>query len=71
MPMYEYHCEEDGATIVLMRSMADADKPVEDPEGLGRAFRRIHSTFSVAQGGSRESTTGLGSCACPDGTCGL
>ena len=47
MPMYEYECVEDGAIVTLLRSMADADKPVDDPEGLDRTFRRRHSVFGV------------------------
>ena len=34
MPLYEYRCEEDGSLVTLLRSMAEADEPVEDPEGL-------------------------------------
>src|SRR5205085_1009157 len=50
MPIYEYRCEQDGSVIELLRPMADADKPVEDPDGKGRVFQRQHSTF--APGGS-------------------
>ena len=65
MPVYEYVCEKDGAVIELLRPIADADKPVPDPEDKGRIFRRRHSTF--ATGGQAEGrTTSLqqGSCAC-------
>ena len=41
MPIYEYECEKDGAVIELIRPMADADKPVEDPEGLADALKGI------------------------------
>ena len=47
MPLYEYRCEEDGSLVTLLRSMAEADEPVEDPEGLDRTFLRVHSTFQV------------------------
>ena len=72
MPLYEYQCEEDGTTITLLRSMADADKPVEDPQGKGRRFTRMHSTFSVgaAAGGSSPQSGGCPTCGL-DGTCGL
>ena len=72
MPLYEYRCEEDGTTITLLRSMADADKPVKDPEGKGRVFKRAHSTFSVSAGGSTHQPA-PGSCpSCGlDGPCGL
>ena len=72
MPLYEYRCEEDGTTITLLRPMADADKPVKDPEGKGRKFKRAHSTFSVSAGGSTHQPA-PGSCpSCGlDGPCGL
>ncbi len=73
MPLYEYRCEEDESTLTLLRSMSNADAPVEDPKGLGREFRRIHSTFQVeattAPRGGFESTGG-GSCGCGHGGCG-
>jgi putative FmdB family regulatory protein len=70
MPLYEYKCEEDGETITLLRSMADADKPVDDPKGLGRTFVRTHSTFAVGAG---SVSAPPGGCACgnPDGPCNM
>ena len=70
MPLYEYRCNEDGETITLLRSMADADKPVDDPKGLGRTFVRTHSTFAVGAG---KVDTSPGGCACgnPDGPCNM
>ena len=47
MPLYEYRSIEDGTLISLLRSMSEADDPVEDPDGKGRTFERIHSVFSV------------------------
>jgi hypothetical protein len=70
MPLYEYICERDGAVLELMRPMAQADAPVEDPEGKGRVFIRKISTFSpggapggAAPNGSRSLPTG-GCCPC-------
>jgi putative FmdB family regulatory protein len=77
MPQYEYICEEDGETLTLLRSMKDADNPVEDPAGKGRRFVRRLSSFTVA--GSKGSAplpmrgSGAGGgCACgnPHGPCG-
>ncbi len=73
MPQYEYECKEDGELIVLLRPMRDADAPVEDPKGLGRAFLRRHSVFGV--GGSSVGTTHVHagpSCPCgkPQSSCG-
>lgn len=49
MPLYEYVCEEEGkppVVIELLRPAADADKPVQDPEGKGRTFKRRLSSFA-------------------------
>lgn len=67
MPIYEYTCEQDGSVIELIRPMADADKPVPDPEGKGRTFVRKHSTFatgSAAAGGTTSLLSGQGCCPC-------
>lgn len=79
MPIYEYVCEEPGKPpeiIELLRAASDADKPVADPEGRGRVFRRRLSLF--AAGGSGPQTTSVGhvhsgSCGCgkPRGSCGM
>ena len=52
MPLYEYAAKEDGSVIELMRPMADAGKPVDDPEGKGRTFVRVMSTFAPLGGGA-------------------
>lgn len=70
MPLYEYVCERDGEVIELLRSAADADKPVEDPKGRGRVFLRRHSTFATGGAGAGAAPGGksvpLGGC-CPCG----
>ena len=74
MPLYEYQCDEDGTVVTLLRSMQDADKPVEDPDGLGRSFNRVYSTFSVGEAGTAARSTGaIPSCptCCTDGQCGI
>ncbi|MBX3357566.1 MAG: hypothetical protein KF745_03975 [Phycisphaeraceae bacterium] len=63
MPLYEYHCPETGETLELLRPMADADKPVDDPTGRGRRFVRKQSTFA-AKGGSAAASSGAGGGAC-------
>jgi putative FmdB family regulatory protein len=74
MPIYEYRCVEDGDLIELIRPMADADTPVDDPKGKGRLFERVLSTFAVS--GSpvtkpvhQHSGGGCG-CGNPHGPCG-
>lgn len=71
MPQYEYECESDGEVIVLLRSMADADKPVEDPSGRGRKFRRKLSVFGTpgAQVGGHVHTGGCCPCGKPQSSC--
>ena len=66
MPIYEYESEQDGEVISLLRSMAEADAPVEDPEGRGRTFRRRQSVFGVSTGAS---TGAGGSAQAPVGGC--
>jgi hypothetical protein len=66
MPLYEYICEEDGTVIELLRPSAEADRPVEDPEGKGRTFRRKHSTFATAAASTSSSGNTLPAC-CPCG----
>ncbi len=75
MPIYEYVCETDGTRIELLRSMSQADAPVEDPTGKGRVFKRVQSTFAAAGTaagtGSKHVHVG-GCCPCgkPGGGCG-
>lgn len=81
MPLYEYVCEEPGkqpVVLELIRPIADADKPVEDPDGKGRTFRRRHSVFATGgiSGGGAATSGGhvhSGSCGCgkPRGSCGM
>lgn len=66
MPIYEYICEKDGTTVEALRPMADADKPLEDPEGKGRVFKRKHSTFATGTAGEGRSLLGGQGC-CPCG----
>ncbi len=78
MPIYEYVCEEDGAVIEILRPMAEADRPVEDPEGRGRIFKRRLSTFAHAgspgalgaSGASRPAAGGCCPCGRNPGSCG-
>ena len=73
MPLYEYECSDTGEVLTLLRPMADADSPVEDPEGRNRTFVRRHSVFGVgAPTPSGNATPQPGSCPCglKPGTCG-
>ena len=66
MPIYEYESFEDGEVISLLRTMAEADDPVVDPEGRDRTFKRRHSVFGVMTGAA-EGTTSPGEGFCPCG----
>jgi len=67
MPIYEYINETDEQIIELLRPMADADKPVQDPAGKDRKFTRRHSVFGVVgSSASAASAPNMGSC-CPCG----
>ncbi|MFN0010756.1 MAG: zinc ribbon domain-containing protein [Phycisphaerales bacterium] len=65
MPIYEYQAE-DGTVVELIRPMADADKPVADPEGKHRTFARRLSAFA-AQGGTARAGGASGGGCCPCG----
>lgn len=79
MPIYEYVAEESGkppVVIELLRASADADAPVEDPDGKGRVFKRRLSVVSLGAGGQGQVASGhvhSGGCGCgkPRGACGL
>jgi len=66
MPIYEYVCESDNNVIELLRPMAEADKPVQDPTGKGRVFARRHSVFGVVGSATAATTQPVGGC-CPCG----
>lgn len=68
MPLYEYVCEEDGTRVTALRSMSDADKPLEDPDGKNRTFKRVHSTFSVGATSPSTASSVPASCGC-GGSC--
>ncbi|MBL0870163.1 MAG: zinc ribbon domain-containing protein [Phycisphaerales bacterium] len=78
MPMYEYEAA-DGTRVEVLRPIADADKPLPDPDGKGRTFKRVMSVFSSGGSGGSSSTKSTGghvhsgSCGCgrfPGGSCG-
>ncbi|MFN0133078.1 MAG: hypothetical protein ACKVW3_11215 [Phycisphaerales bacterium] len=65
MPLYEYEAD-DGTVLELLRSAKDADKPVTDPDGKGRVFKRKHSVFASggAGGGAGGGHVHTGMCGC-------
>ncbi|USN98096.1 MAG: zinc ribbon domain-containing protein [Phycisphaeraceae bacterium] len=75
MPLYEYVCEKTGDVIELIRPMANADDPVEDPERKGRVFKRKLSTFAAKSASGLPASGGhvhTGNCCCGrGGACGM
>jgi hypothetical protein len=73
MPIYEYVCEHDGSVVELLRPIGDADKPVKDPQGKGRVYKRAHSTFATGGASTGASSSNLlarntgGCCPCGKG----
>ena len=73
MPIYEYISESDGTRLELLRPMSAADDPVTDPEGKGRRFTRVQSTFAAKGSGAGGSAAGVslggggGCCPCGKG----
>jgi hypothetical protein len=70
MPLYEYRAIEDGTLISLLRPMAEADAPVEDPDSKGRTFERIHSVFSVDAASTKTAPSSPAGGCCGGGGCG-
>ena len=74
MPLYEYVCEQDGEVIELRRPMADADRPVDDPQNKGRTFTRKLSTFATqTSAATRGTQLPISGCPCgdPNGPCNI
>jgi putative FmdB family regulatory protein len=69
MPLYEYECEQDGTVIEVQRTMSEADKPFEDPEGKGRVFKRKISTFMAKGAPAATSLPTCCPCGKPGGGC--
>jgi hypothetical protein len=72
MPLYEYVAEEDGSRIELLRAMSEADDPVADPQGKGRTYKRVLSSFSAQADTARSAppASPCGNCSA-NGMCGL
>jgi putative FmdB family regulatory protein len=69
MPIYEYVCHETGDVIELLRPIDQADAPVIDPGGQGRAFVRQISVFATSGGVSNNRAGSAKTAALPMGGC--
>jgi putative FmdB family regulatory protein len=65
MPLYEYVCKDCGNHFDALRSMKDADKPIECRSCHGSETKRAMSVFFAASEG--RSIAGTGGCG---GACG-
>ncbi len=55
MPIYEYQCRNCGKAFELLRSLKDADEPMECPQCHVRALERQFSSFAAGGCGSSGS----------------
>ena len=70
MPIYEYACSSCGAKFDALRSMKDADKPLDCAKCHSTTTRRVQSMcYSQSQGRS-TSTASSGCAGCSGGSCG-
>jgi putative FmdB family regulatory protein len=69
MPIYEYRCKDCENKFEAMRSMSQADTPIECEECHGKHTKRLLSVFN-AHGGNGVVTHSSGGCAsCAGGSC--
>ena len=68
MPIYEYTCLDCQSEIELIRSIKDADAPLNCTQCQGEHTRRKISLFNASSGG--RTIAGGSSCSsCPGGSC--
>jgi putative FmdB family regulatory protein len=70
MPLYEYICQDCGTRFDTLRSMKDADKPIECTHCLGEHTTRQLSVFFAQSSGKAVAGTQGGGCnGCSGGSC--
>jgi putative FmdB family regulatory protein len=75
MPIYEYHCSDCDVTFSKLRSMSNADAPVDCERCQGhnvkRGLSRIARVMSANGGSNSGQTAGSGGCGhCGSHDCG-
>jgi putative FmdB family regulatory protein len=70
MPIYEYTCKECGTQFDTLRSMKDADKPIECKDCHSYHTTRNLSLFVAKSGGHAVAGTSGGCGGCSGGSCG-
>lgn len=70
MPLYEYRCQDCDRIFEQLRSMNDADKPVECTYCKSLKTNKVLSLFSAQSAGKSISGTGSSCGSCSGGNCG-
>lgn len=69
MPLYEYVCKDCGHHFDALRSMKDADKPIQCRSCHGEQTSRALSVFYAQSDGRSITTSGSGCAGCGGGSC--
>lgn len=69
MPLYEYVCKDCGHHFDALRSMKDADKPIECRNCHSEDTKRALSVFFAASEGRSIASSGGGCGGCSGGSC--
>lgn len=70
MPLYEYVCQDCGQRFDALRSMKDADKPIQCRSCRSEHTTRALSVFYAASEGRSVTASGGGGCSgCAGGSC--
>lgn len=69
MPLYEYVCKDCGVHFDVLRSMKDADKPIQCRECHSENITRALSVFYATSAGHSVTSSGSGCAGCAGGSC--
>ncbi len=69
MPLYEYKCKDCGAHFDALRSMKDADKPIQCRSCNGSHTSRALSVFFAGSDGKSITNSSSGCAGCGGGQC--
>lgn len=70
MPLYEYECQDCGSLFDSLRSMKDADVPINCSKCESQHTKRLLSLFYAQSSGRSVAGTGGGCSGCAGGSCG-
>jgi putative FmdB family regulatory protein len=69
MPLYEYVCKDCGHHFDTLRSMKDADKPIQCRSCQSQQTSRALSVFFASSEGRSVASSGSGCGGCSGGSC--